>query len=679
MTGRDGERTVPDRPEDAAPRGVPGESTARTWVGPGPMPHLEERGYEIERVLGQGGMGVVYAARQASVGRTVAIKTMTNPGEVARERMRREARIAGSLGHPGIVQVYDLFEDGDRIYIVMQYVEGRSLAQRIDEKGPVPEPSALAIVRQVALALQFAHEHGVVHRDVKPGNILLARENIAKLADLGLARSIETQGAAGITRSGMVLGSALYMSPEQFDDPRRADRRSDIYSLGATLYHALTGRPPFEGEGLVTLANRHTTAARPDPRAMRPGITKRASALTRRMMARRPEDRFQEMSEVVAAIDAPRAVRVPARTRPLAAVLLAAFLVASAATALWLLRSGSEDDRTGHPEPEPAPGEEREPPPVAMAAWSRLAPEGEIPPGRWGEGYLASGSHVAFAGGVIRVSPQECRHDGRIWILDSGTPPRWRAEIFPAAPRSGAAFAYRASRDEYVVIGGWDDERLYSDIWTWSTARGWREHAFEAPAGTLRSAAFDDPEEDRIVWVRFVAGESVEAGTLSYAQERWTWTPFPDAGIPRAIDHFELAFDEVERRAYIVYLDEPGSFERRFAVLDLSRSDRVQWSSLDVLPDPAPIYDALLAARDGWLFLALSRGVGSGIEIHAGRVEGDRVRLTPLPDLAGPTVGRIWIDSSRDLLLLTRGRADWSDPFELWAYPLEAARHLAGK
>ncbi len=248
--------------------------------------------------LGQGGMGAVYKARQESMDRTVAIKVL--PRNLAKnqefiERFLREARAAGRLGHPNIVAGIDAgFADG-YYYFAMEYVEARNLGDRLDE-GSLDEDEVIRIGKQMAEALDHAHAANIVHRDVKPENILVTLGGQAKLCDLGLARS--TGEDMRITQAGMTVGTPYYVSPEQVQG-KEPDIRADIYSLGATLYHLVTGQPPFDGETPMAVMLKHLNETPPSPRDVRPtGVSPALEAIILKMMARHQENRYQTMDQV---------------------------------------------------------------------------------------------------------------------------------------------------------------------------------------------------------------------------------------------------------------------------------------------------------------------------------------------------------------------------------------------
>jgi serine/threonine protein kinase len=254
-------------------------------------------GYRLEELLGRGGMGVVYRAEQLALGRTVALKLIAaglSDSDRVRERFVREARTAALIEHPNVVAVYDAGEADGLLYIGMQYVEGSDLAGALQKNGALGPDRAVSILAQIAAALDAAHERGVVHRDVKPGNVLLGRER-AYLADFGLTRAVTA--ATALTQEGHVVGTLDYMAPEQFEG-KAVDARADIYSFGCMLYHCLVGSPPYEKDSQASLMFAHLQEA--PPPLTKQGLPAALDAVIAKAMAKRPEDRYASCSEVVA-------------------------------------------------------------------------------------------------------------------------------------------------------------------------------------------------------------------------------------------------------------------------------------------------------------------------------------------------------------------------------------------
>jgi eukaryotic-like serine/threonine-protein kinase len=252
--------------------------------------------YLIEAELGRGGMGVVYRAHQPSLERTVAVKVLSSdligdPDGV--RRFRLEARAVARLNHPNIVQVYDIEEEENLIYLVMEFVDGESLDGLIT-KSVLTESRCLKIVADIADALHFAHEKGIVHRDVKPANVLMTADGRVKVADFGLAYLIDREG--GTTRTGFLVGSPNYMSPEQATG-QKIDRRSDIYSLGVVLFRMLTGRVPFVAESSHAVLFMQVGQEPPDPRELNKSISLLTRGLVLKALNKKPETRFQTMAE----------------------------------------------------------------------------------------------------------------------------------------------------------------------------------------------------------------------------------------------------------------------------------------------------------------------------------------------------------------------------------------------
>ncbi len=255
-------------------------------------------GYEMGACLGEGSMGAVFEARDAE-GRPVAIKLLKltlERHDEDRARFLREAVTARSLVHPNVVRVLEHGDASGVLYMVMELVNGRTLRQRIESEGPLPIDLAVGATRQVARALEHARTAGIVHRDVKPGNVMVGEDGTAKLLDFGLAKSLDEKG--NLTATNQVLGTLAYSSPEQLLGSARVDHRSDVYSLGATLYHALAGAPPFRAR---TNAEYGLMILREVPRPieeLRPEIPPRVAELVARCLAKAPEDRPQTAGEV---------------------------------------------------------------------------------------------------------------------------------------------------------------------------------------------------------------------------------------------------------------------------------------------------------------------------------------------------------------------------------------------
>lgn len=258
--------------------------------------------YQIESLVGVGGMGAVFRGRDVRLDRVVAVKVvpMAQRSADALRRFRMEAQSAAKLDHPNIARVYYVGETERWSYIVFEFIEGTNLRQLVLDKGPLSIDDATRFTCQVAEALQHAHERGVVHRDIKPSNILVGGDGRAKIVDMGLARTTELDRSTGdLTASGVTLGTFDYISPEQAHDPRDADVRSDIYSLGCTLYFLLTGQPPFpDGTALQKLLM-HGTRMPEDPRCFRNDVSDALIAILRKMMAKKPRDRYQEPVDLV--------------------------------------------------------------------------------------------------------------------------------------------------------------------------------------------------------------------------------------------------------------------------------------------------------------------------------------------------------------------------------------------
>src|SRR5919201_1900782 len=251
--------------------------------------------YRLESKLGSGGMSTVYLARDETLERWVAAKVLhreisDQPDQL--ERFRLEARSVAQLSHPNVVAVIDAGEDGGYPYIVFEYVEGETLKQRIDRLGRLPVDEATAYAIEIGRGLAAAHARRMVHRDVKPQNVLIDPEGRAKVTDFGIARTLE---ADALTKTGRVLGTTDYVSPEQAMG-HGVDARSDIYSLGVLLFEMLTGDVPFQAETVVGVAMKHVNEQIPDVRTIRPEVSNALAAVIERATAKDPSQRYGSMA-----------------------------------------------------------------------------------------------------------------------------------------------------------------------------------------------------------------------------------------------------------------------------------------------------------------------------------------------------------------------------------------------
>jgi eukaryotic-like serine/threonine-protein kinase len=347
--------------------------------------------YELEELVGTGGMSSVFKARDRLLERDVALKILhehyvTDADYV--ERFRREARAVAQLAHPNIVTVIDRGEQGGRQFIVFEYIDGENLKQVVNRQGALPVREAVDLALQVARALGYAHDRGIVHRDVKPQNVILNEDGRAKVTDFGIARSLDVDG---VTQTGTVLGTSDYIAPEQAQG-QPVDEKTDVYSLGVVLYELLTGELPFRGEGFVAVAMQHVNEPPPNVLERRGDVPPRLALAVERAMAKRPEDRHASMDDLVADLeaslreldgygsDSERTLVVPAaarrgrpgrrRRRPPIFLILLALGVLAGAAAVFLFVDGTYNDDGNGSAASPTPSN------VRLAATSAYDPEG---------------------------------------------------------------------------------------------------------------------------------------------------------------------------------------------------------------------------------------------------------------------------------------------------------------
>lgn len=262
--------------------------------------------YQLTKKLGEGGMGAVYLADDTQLKRQVALKVLSKDSAKdanAIKRFKAEAQAAAVLQHKNIITTYEAGEEKGQMYIALEYVEGIDVDRLIKQRGRIAPKRSLDIIKQVTHALQHAFERKIVHRDIKPSNLMIMKDGCVKLADMGLARSMDESAETGITRAGTTVGTVDYMSPEQTRDSRSADVRSDIYSLGCTWYQMLTGGPPFPKGSLTNKLQSHATEPPPNPRDENTEIPEATVAILHRMMAKKPADRYQTPTELLEDLD----------------------------------------------------------------------------------------------------------------------------------------------------------------------------------------------------------------------------------------------------------------------------------------------------------------------------------------------------------------------------------------
>ena len=329
--------------------------------------------YELEEVVGHGGMSTVYKAHDSLLERNVALKVLHqqyNEDEDFVERFKREARSVAQLQHPNIVTVIDRGEEAGRQYIVFEFIDGENLKELVVRKGRLGLRDALEVAHEVARGLAFAHDHGLVHRDVKPQNVLLNGDGHAKVTDFGIARSLDVDH--GVTQPGTILGTSNYIAPEQASG-QPVDAHTDVYSLGIVMYEMLTGELPFPGESFVAIAMKHIQEPSPNVLDVRGDLPLRVAEMIDRALEKDPEHRFPTMDAFAAEIEANLAeldrgedgdvtMVVPAAQRlqrqrqrksvsplPLLIGLLGALAIAAVVVGLLTFRGGGQDVPVGAP------------------------------------------------------------------------------------------------------------------------------------------------------------------------------------------------------------------------------------------------------------------------------------------------------------------------------------------
>ena len=448
--------------------------------------------YRLESKLGSGGMSTVYLARDETLERWVAAKVLhreisDQPDQI--ERFRREARAVAQVSHPNVVAVIDAGEDGGRPYIVFEYCDGETLKDRIDRQGGLPLDEAAAYAIEVGRGLAAAHARRLVHRDVKPQNVLIDSEGRAKVTDFGIARELEQDG---LTKTGRVLGTTDYVSPEQAMG-KQVDARSDIYSLGILLYEMLTGEVPFKADNLVGVAMKHVNEKIPDVQKRRRDVSSALAAVVEKATEKKPEKRYQDLNAMLADLESALEVEVaragrstgeattvldsvPRRGRLVTSrrVSIAGILLVLAATVAALViagLSGSSDkhqNNGGGGAPAPPSGSE-----VELTGAKDFDPEG-------GDG----------------------EHPDEVKLAIDGIPnTTWQTETYTAGPdlsqsgKDGVGLIVETSEPvsgQSLTVGttqgGWDAQVYATDSGPPTTLDGWG-----APVGSVSGA--DDQQQ----------------------------------------------------------------------------------------------------------------------------------------------------------------------------------------
>jgi eukaryotic-like serine/threonine-protein kinase len=303
-------RLIPAHPPQPPPAATapPPATTPPTTVPPAPTTPPDATAarqigkYRIKSELGRGGMGAVYLAEQMGLGREVAIKELIPSAAAdptALMRFMQEAQVMARTSHPNLVQVHDLEQIGEANYIVLEFVRGKSLRDRVNQ-GEIPMPQTFAVMHGVLQALDYAHKRAIVHRDMKPENVLLSDEGAVKVADFGIARLTDDSGTGSTaTKTGTTVGTPQYMSPEQVASSK-VDGRSDLYSAGIMFYELIVGQPPFtasEADGPFTLMAKHVQAPPKPPSVHKPGLDLRLEEVILKSLSKRPEERYQTGQE----------------------------------------------------------------------------------------------------------------------------------------------------------------------------------------------------------------------------------------------------------------------------------------------------------------------------------------------------------------------------------------------
>jgi serine/threonine protein kinase len=512
-----------------------------------PDPDIQIAGYRIEARLGRGGMGEVYRAVQLSLGRRVALKVLAPKlaaDDVFRRRFLRESRIAASIDHPSIIPIYETGEDGGLLYIAMRYVDGMDLSTLLRREGRLEPARALAIMAQVASALDAAHARGLVHRDVKPANILLAAgpaggDGHCYLCDFGLIKEVNAQQAqSALTATDQFVGTIPYVAPEQIEG-RDLDGRADVYSLGCVLFHCLTGSVPFERMNDIEVVFAHLREPPPSLSRRAPGLPTAMDAVVARAMAKSSDDRWPTCSALVSAMQAEvrstspaSAISADAETRsmhlppvaittppppPPAAASPSAAPPAAASPSAAPPGAASASAAPTRIEPAPAPSAHRPPSPRPASRPPQgegSGPGGDVPAvvhrgdggGRRGRWWLLAVAAIvlpaaAYVGTTQLLSEEQPPVAGPLATTVAATRPPGETECPGGFTRPAVGTPTRtAPLDAIRAHMGWSDQFVVDEMRVWRASNGERRWYVKA-----------HQEGDRSRQGRWVVGQEPEA------------------------------------------------------------------------------------------------------------------------------------------------------------------------
>jgi serine/threonine protein kinase len=502
-----------------------------------PDPDIQIAGYRIEARLGRGGMGEVYRAVQLSLGRRVALKVLAPKlaaDDVFRRRFLRESRIAASIDHPSIIPIYETGEDGGLLYIAMRYVDGMDLSTLLRREGRLEPARALAIMAQVASALDAAHARGLVHRDVKPANILLAAgpaggDGHCYLCDFGIIKEVNAQQAqSALTATDQFVGTIPYVAPEQIEG-RDLDGRADVYSLGCVLFHCLTGSVPFERMNDIEVVFAHLREPPPSLSRRAPGLPTAMDAVVARAMAKSSDDRWPTCSALVSAMQAEvrstspaSAISADAETRsmhlpPVAITTPPPPPPAAASPSAAPPGAASASAAPTRIEPAPAPSAHRPPSPRPASRPPQgegSGPGGDVPAvvhrgdggGRRGRWWLLAVAAIvlpaaAYVGTTQLLSEEQPPVAGPLATTVAATRPPGETECPGGFTRPAVGTPTRtAPLDAIRAHMGWSDQFVVDEMRVWRASNGERRWYVKA-----------HQEGDRSRQGRWVVGQEPEA------------------------------------------------------------------------------------------------------------------------------------------------------------------------